>query len=228
MVLPALSVVHSPSESVAASSSDAGASMRSTSRARSASAAARAAFSISSTPLVLCRRPFWCLFCQLHRCSFWAFCFFALTALQCFFGRSSARSLRWRERERVCSCGLCSEASGNVGFAARAATLRVMSNLDTRRGGRTLRFWPSLAASGAVKTLGKLGNSSTVALIYRAAHPNARARPRPASKTPTTRCQRWPPGTSFSTTTAASSSSSCVMARASRTSHARTSASTRG
>ena len=44
IVLPALSVVHSPSESVAASSSDAGASMRSTSRARSASAAARAAF----------------------------------------------------------------------------------------------------------------------------------------------------------------------------------------
>ena len=44
MVFPALSVVHSPSESVAASSSDAGASMRSTSRARSASAAARAAF----------------------------------------------------------------------------------------------------------------------------------------------------------------------------------------
>jgi hypothetical protein len=42
MVLPALSVVHSPSDSVSAS--DAGASMRSTSRARSASAAARAAF----------------------------------------------------------------------------------------------------------------------------------------------------------------------------------------
>ena len=44
MVLPALSVVHSPSESVAASSSDAGASIDSTARARSASAAARAAF----------------------------------------------------------------------------------------------------------------------------------------------------------------------------------------
>jgi hypothetical protein len=44
MVLPALSVVHSPSESVAASSSDAGVSIDSTARARSASAAARAAF----------------------------------------------------------------------------------------------------------------------------------------------------------------------------------------
>ena len=44
MVLPALSVVHSPSESVATSSSDAGASIDSTARARSASAAARAAF----------------------------------------------------------------------------------------------------------------------------------------------------------------------------------------